>query len=128
MRRLIAGLTALFLLLSIILISTVITSAAVRRKGDVDLDGEVTIIDATVIQRVLVEMIEDTDGHILRYGDIDGDGLSIMDVTFIQRYLAQMNDGCCGSHVRAASAVPQRRYFVPLLSRQTDSISLLQCS
>lgn len=93
MRRLITGLTALFLLLSIILISTVITSAAVRRKGDVDLDGEVTIIDATVIQRVLVEMIEDTDGHILRYGDIDGDGLSIMDVTFIQRYLAQMNDG-----------------------------------
>ena len=61
--------------------------------GDVDLDGEVTILDATVIQRVLVEMIEDSDGHILRYGDIDGGGLSIMDVTFIQRYLAQMDDG-----------------------------------
>lgn len=93
MRRLIAGLTALFLLLSILLCSTVITSAAAHRKGDVDLDGEVTILDATVIQRVLVEMIEDTDGHILRYGDIDGGGLSIMDVTFIQRYLAQMDDG-----------------------------------
>ena len=52
MRRLITGLTALFLLLSILLCSTVITSAAVRRMGDVDLDGEVTILDATVIQRV----------------------------------------------------------------------------
>lgn len=93
MRRLIAGLTALFLLLSILLCSTVITSAVAHRKGDVDLDGEVTILDATVIQRVLVEMIADSDGHILRYGDIDGGGLSIMDVTFIQRYLAQMNDG-----------------------------------
>ena len=93
MRRLIAGLTALFLLLSILLCSTVITSAAAHRKGDVDLDGEVTILDATVIQRVLVEMIEDSDGHILRCGDIDGGGLSIMDVTFIQRYLAQMDDG-----------------------------------
>ena len=93
MRRLITDLTALFLLLSFLLSSTVITSAAVRRMGDVDLDGEVTILDATVIQRVLVEMIEDSDGHILRYGDIDGGGLSIMDVTFIQRYLAQMDDG-----------------------------------
>ena len=93
MRRLIAGLTALFLLLSILLCSTVITSAAAHRKGDVDLDGEVTILDATVIQRVLVEMIEDSDGHILRYGDIDGGGLSIIDVTFIQRYLTQMDDG-----------------------------------
>lgn len=93
MRRLIAGLTALFLLLSILLCSTVITSAAAHRKGDVDLDGKVTILDATVIQRVLVEMIEDSDGHILRYGDIDGGGLSIIDVTFIQRYLAQMDDG-----------------------------------
>lgn len=93
MRRLITGLTALFLLLSFLLSSTVITSAAVRRMGDVDLDGEVTILDATVIQRVLLEMIEDNDGHILRYGDIDGGGLSIMDVTFIQRYLAQMDDG-----------------------------------
>lgn len=93
MRRLITGLTALFLLLSILLCSTVITSAAAHRKGDVDLDGEVTILDATVIQRVLVEMIADSDGHILRYGDIDGGGLSIMDVTFIQRYLAQMDDG-----------------------------------
>ena len=61
--------------------------------GDTDKDGDVTILDATVIQRVLVEMIKDSDGHILRYGDIDGGGLSIMDVTFIQRYLAQMNDG-----------------------------------
>ena len=95
MRRLIAGLTALFLLLSILLCSTVITSAAVHRKGDVDLDGEVTILDATVIQRVLVEMIKDSDGHILRYGDIDGGGLSIMDVRSVYKELhADRETGC----------------------------------
>ena len=95
MRRLIAGLTALFLLLSILLCSTVITSAAAHRKGDVDLDGEVTILDATVIQRVLVEMIADSDGHILRYGDIDGGGLSIMDVRSVYKELhADRETGC----------------------------------
>ena len=58
--------------------------------GDVDGDGEVTIIDATYIQRhlasipipfVLNEVIADTDE----------DGLvSIMDATYIQRWLAHM--------------------------------------
>ena len=84
---------AIILIVTVVLTAAIPISAVSRIKGDVDLDGEVTILDATVIQRVLVEMIEDTDGHILRYGDIDGGGLSIMDVTFIQRYLAQMNDG-----------------------------------
>ena len=84
----------MIVLITIIILSIVIPIQALSHiKGDVDLDGEVTILDATVIQRVLAGMIEDTDGHILRYGDIDGGGLSIMDVTFIQRYLAQMNDG-----------------------------------
>lgn len=82
------------LMLFTMIIGTAIAShAAVYKMGDTDRDGEVTITDATVIQRVLAEMIEDTDGHILKYGDINGNGLSIMDVTHIQRYLAQMDDG-----------------------------------
>ena len=68
-------------------------AAAAYQLGDTDKDGEVNITDATVIQRVLAEMIEDTDGHILRYGDIDGGGLTVMDVSFIQRYLANIDDG-----------------------------------
>jgi len=82
------------LLFSAIIIGTAAAGHAVAYKlGDTDWDGEVTITDATVIQRLLADMIEDSDGHILRYGDIDGGGLSIMDVTLIQRYLAQMDDG-----------------------------------
>lgn len=81
------------MILSVVLIADIPISAISRIKGDVDLDGEVTILDATVIQRVLAGMIEDTDGHILRYGDIDGGGLSIMDVTLIQRFLVQIDDG-----------------------------------
>ena len=76
-----------------ILATTVNADAVSYQIGDTDKDGDVNITDATVIQRVLLEMIEDTDGLILRYGDIDGNGLSIMDVTLIQRYLAQMDDG-----------------------------------
>ena len=81
------------MLFTMIIGTALASHAAVYKMGDTDRDGEVTITDATVIQRVLAEMIEDTNGHILRYGDIDGNGLSIMDVTLIQRYLAQMDDG-----------------------------------
>ena len=84
MRRLIAGLTALFLLLSILLCSTVITSAAAHRKGDVDLDGEVTILDATVIQRVLIDM--EWEPFNEKAADVNGNGLDVTDATLIRRF------------------------------------------
>lgn len=93
MRKFTVRITSIFLLLTLIILSTVTALATERLRGDTDGDGQVTILDATVIQRVLASMIEDTDGHILRYGDIDGGGLSIMDVTLIQRYLVQIDDG-----------------------------------
>lgn len=56
--------------------------------GDADGDSEVSIIDATLIQRKLVEL------PVLQFNeeaaDIDGDGLNITDATYIQRYLAEM--------------------------------------
>ena len=60
------------------------------RIGDVDLDGEVTIIDATKIQRYLAD-INDLD-RIQRFlADTDGDGeVSILDATAIQRRLASL--------------------------------------
>jgi len=58
------------------------------RIGDADLDGEVTIIDATLIQRYLA-CLDDMD-RIQRYlADTDGDGeITILDATAIQRWLA----------------------------------------
>ena len=53
--------------------------------GDADGDGDVTILDATCIQRALVGSISDVDSAA---ADVDGDGdVTILDATFIQRYL-----------------------------------------
>lgn len=61
--------------------------------GDVDGDGEVTITDATMIQRRGIELEEfDEDQELL--GDVNGDGrISILDVTCIQKYLAEKTEG-----------------------------------
>ena len=56
-------------------------------KGDADLDGVVTIIDATMIQRFLVDL-EKLGDEALKQADADGDGdVTILDATYIQRYL-----------------------------------------
>ncbi|WP_407384311.1 RICIN domain-containing protein [Ruminococcus sp.] len=56
--------------------------------GDVDVDGEVSIVDATYIQRYNVQLnITIKEKTLLKCGDIDGDGeVSVVDATFIQRY------------------------------------------
>lgn len=56
--------------------------------GDADGDGYVTIVDATRIQRVLVELDDDPDGMIALRGSADGEKLNIMHATKIQRWLA----------------------------------------
>ena len=56
--------------------------------GDVDGDGEATVIDATYIQRYGVHMkIPVSEDELLRRGDVDGDGeVTVIDATFIQRF------------------------------------------
>ena len=55
--------------------------------GDADGDGEVTILDATYIQRALVGVTLPTPCDEAA-ADVDGDGeMTIIDVTCIQRYL-----------------------------------------
>ena len=57
--------------------------------GDVDGDGEVTIIDATAIQRHLASI--PTFAYHENAADTDGDGeVTILDATFIQRWLANL--------------------------------------
>lgn len=60
--------------------------------GDVDLDGEVTILDATAVQRYLVDLIylkpaAQKAADVNRNGEVD-----ILDATRIQRMLAGFND------------------------------------
>ena len=60
--------------------------------GDADEDGDITILDATRIQRVLVAL--DTPGaNYSVTGDSDGDKeVTIIDATLIQRYLVGIKD------------------------------------
>ncbi len=60
-------------------------------KGDVDNDGKITVVDATVLQRHLASIKKLDDEHLKR-GDYNYDTkTTILDVTFLQRYLASMN-------------------------------------
>ena len=57
--------------------------------GDVDGDGEVSILDATAIQRHLVDL--PVDSFVEEAADADGDGeISILDATAIQRWLVSL--------------------------------------
>ncbi len=57
--------------------------------GDVDGDGEVTILDATAVQRHLASI--PTFAYNEAAADTDGDGgISIIDATYIQRWLASL--------------------------------------
>ena len=69
-----------------------IAAPAQPLRGDADLDGEVTILDATRIQRFLADLVTENDidkGN----ADADRDGeVTILDATRIQRYLADLVD------------------------------------
>lgn len=57
--------------------------------GDSDGNGELESIDATLIQRHLVELPIPVSEDVLIHGDVDEDEeLTVLDVTFIMRYLA----------------------------------------
>lgn len=61
-------------------------------NGDADGDRIISIVDATVIQRLLAHIITDPDGSITLRGDVNADGLFITDATLVQRYLAKYPD------------------------------------
>lgn len=66
------------------------TPAPTYTLGDVDLDGDVTVMDATTIQRVLAKIVEELP-CVEAAADVDGDGdVTVMDATTIQRLLAKI--------------------------------------
>ena len=57
--------------------------------GDIDGDEEVSAVDVTKFQRVIARMESDADDKMRQRGDVnENDGLDMLDVTFLQRYLA----------------------------------------
>ena len=64
-------------------------------QGDLNDDGVVDIIDVTVLQRFLANMVDLDEEHEKR-GDYDADGTTdVPDVTTLQRYLADMIKPVC---------------------------------
>lgn len=58
--------------------------------GDADLNGEVTVVDATFIQRYDIKMFELSDKQLLT-ADVDGDDdVNVLDATWIQRWDLKM--------------------------------------
>ena len=58
--------------------------------GDADSDGEVTIMDATRIQRFIAELIGEDDID-MKVSDADKDGIvTVLDATHIQRFIAEI--------------------------------------
>lgn len=61
-------------------------------NGDADGDGEVSIMDATRIQRLLAELSCDDPEDVSIRGDVDGNGIDILDATAIRRFLAELGN------------------------------------
>lgn len=58
--------------------------------GDANGDGEITLMDATVIQRYLSNLSVHDPDIVVRNGDIEGEGIEVSDATWIQRHIAKM--------------------------------------
>lgn len=60
--------------------------------GDVNMDGEININDATMIQKYLAELVTFTPEQQIA-ADTNGDGdVNINDVTMVQKYIAELID------------------------------------
>ena len=92
MKRLILGTLSLITAAFLLLVCIISASAVSYLKGDADGDGEVSAVDATVIQRVLADIYTDADGSIAKRGEVTGDTLTLLDATEIQRYLADFEN------------------------------------
>lgn len=80
-------------LAAMVLVSAAAFSASadiIYIRGDANSDGRVNINDVTYVQRVIAQSESDLQGVVERNCDVDGNGLSIVDATHIQRYIAML--------------------------------------
>ena len=62
----------------------------VTLKGDANSDGEVTVIDATLVQQVVAQIVSQDKAHFAN-SDVNGDSaLTVLDATLIQRFVAKL--------------------------------------
>ena len=69
--------------------------------GDVDLDGEVSIMDASMLQCALAGLTELSDDQWFVSNTTNSERVSVMDATEIQKYIAGLEcNGCTGETVK----------------------------
>ncbi len=61
--------------------------------GDINLDGQTNVVDATLLQSAAVDYVRVTDIQTA-LADVNGDGrVSVLDVTCVQKYIAKLGSG-----------------------------------
>ncbi|MBQ9680264.1 MAG: dockerin type I repeat-containing protein [Ruminococcus sp.] len=114
MKKICAIILAVICLLSVMGVALSVSAASSYIRGDVDGNGEVEIIDATLIQRKLGFLEPAVFDE--RAADVDGDGVDIKDVTWIQRHLAGSEDPY---HIGETVTIPD-----PTTPKATDPYEL----
>ena len=76
--------------------------------GDVDLDGKITIRDASMIQKAIAKMVDMTDMQF-KAADTNDDGrINVKDATAIQKYLADIDvENIIGKKLETEEAAPE---------------------
>lgn len=70
---------------------TTVPTEPIMLYGDANMDGTITIEDASLIQKIGIKLVE-VDETAMALSDVNGNGLvSISDVTYVQKYLANFN-------------------------------------
>lgn len=95
-KRLISVFLSAAMLLSLAVLSAAAGYNTAYKIGDIDGNGIIDIVDATVIQGEVTSALSDSDGLIALRGDGNSDGLDIADATAVQRCALDLS---CGYHV-----------------------------
>ncbi len=106
------------LLAAIMVIGSCVICAAAKDEhpdllaGDADRDGDVTIVDATKIQRVIADLEElDELSRQVAKNEFSSDELTILDATNIQRWLANLESPATNEVKRPAFVWNNDRYI-----------------
>ncbi len=90
MKKVISVILALCFMMSLMVVNVSALTPALRKYGDINGNGQVDVMDATLIQRHLAKIITLTDFQN-RLSDVNDDGnVSVLDATMIQQYKAKI--------------------------------------
>ena len=104
------------IVIALVLSGALGASAAVNSQGDVNLDTQVNIKDATLIQKHLAKLVSIDDAQLL-LADVDGvAGVNIKDATHLQKWIAGMADELYGdSGAQETPLIPDSPVELPVI-------------